>query len=88
MFLLVVFTFFGRLIGVDGHSMDPTLHDQDMLFLQGIGYEPKQGDVVVLHKDFGDVTNPIVKRVIAVAGQTVEIDYNTSTVYVDGQPLG
>lgn len=86
-FLLVVFTFFGRLIGVDGHSMDPTLHDQDMLFLQGIGYEPKQGDVVVLHKDFGDVTNPIVKRVIAVAGQTVEIDYNTSTVYVDGQPL-
>lgn len=86
-FLLVVFTFFGRLIGVDGHSMDPTLNNQDMLFLQCIAYEPKQGDIVVLHKDFGDITYPIVKRVIAVGGQTVEIDYDTSTVYVDGQPL-
>ncbi|MCI5499692.1 MAG: signal peptidase I [Clostridiales bacterium] len=85
--LLVVFTFFGRLIGVNGHSMDPTLNHQDMLFLQSIAYEPKQGDVVVLHKDFGDITYPIVKRVIAVGGQTVEINYNTSTVYVDGQPL-
>lgn len=85
--LLVVFTFFGRLIGVNGHSMDPTLNHQDMLFLQSIAYEPKQGDVVVLHKDFGDIEYPIVKRVIAVGGQTVEINYNTSTVYVDGQPL-
>ncbi len=78
--LLLFFTFFGRVIGVDGHSMDPT-------FLQSVGYEPKQGDVVVLHKDFGDITTPIVKRVIAVGGQTVEIDYTTSTVYVDGVPL-
>ena len=85
--LLVVFTFFGRLIGVNGHSMDPSLNDRDMLFLQSIAYEPKQGDVVVLHKDFGDIEYPIVKRVIAVGGQTVEINYNTSTVYVDGQPL-
>lgn len=50
---------------------------RDMLFLQCIAYEPKQGDVVVLHKDFGDVETPIVKRVIAVGGQTVEIDYDT-----------
>lgn len=86
-FILIFFTFFGRVIGVDGHSMDPTLNDRDMLFLQCIAYEPKQGDVVVLHKDFGDVETPIVKRVIAVGGQTVEIDYDTGTVYVDGQPL-
>ena len=86
-FILIFFTFFGRVIGVDGHSMDPTLNDRDMLFLQCIAYEPKQGDVVVLHKDFGDVETPIVKRVIAVGGQTVKIDYDTGTVYVDGQPL-
>ena len=85
--LLVLFTFFGRIIGVDGHSMDPSLNDKDLLFLQCVAYEPEQGDVVVLHKDFGDITTPIVKRVIAVGGQTVEIDYNTSTVYVDGVPL-
>ena len=85
--LIVVFTFFGRIIGVDGFSMESTLDDNDMLLLQCIAYEPKQGDIVVLHKNFGEVTSPIVKRVIAVGGQTVEIDYPTSTVYVDGQPV-
>ncbi len=86
-FLLIFFTFFGRIIGVDGHSMDPTLNDQDMLYLSSFRYEPQQGDIVVLHKDFGDITSPIVKRVIAVGGQTVEIDYDTNTVYVDGEPI-
>ena len=85
--IIFLFTFVMRITIVDGHSMDPTLNDRDMLFLQCIAYEPKQGDVVVLHKDFGDVETPIVKRVIAVGGQTVEIDYDTGTVYVDGQPL-
>lgn len=85
--LIVVFTFFGRIIGVDGSSMFPTLEHGDMLLLQCAGYEPEQGDVVVLHKDFASITGPIVKRVIATGGQTVEIDYNTSTVYVDGEAL-
>ena len=85
--LIVVFTFFGRIIGVDGSSMFPTLEHGDMLLLQCAGYEPEQGDVVVLHKDFANITGPIVKRVIATGGQTVEIDYNTSTVYVDGEAL-
>ena len=86
-FILIFFTFFGRVIGVDGHSMDPTLNDRDMLFLQCIAYEPKQGDVVVLTKAFRDVDGPIVKRVIAVGGQTVDIDYDAGTVAVDGQVL-
>ena len=85
--LILLFTFVGRIIGVDGSSMYPTLHHGDMLLLQSVGYEPKQGDVVVLTKAFRDVDGPIVKRVIAVGGQTVEIDYTTSTVYVDGVPL-
>ena len=85
--LLVLFTFVGRIIGVDGTSMVPTLSHGDMLFIQSLGYTPEAGDVVVLHKDFADITSPIVKRIIAVGGQTVDIDYNTSTVYVDGQPL-
>lgn len=47
------------MIGVDGHSMDPTLNDRDMLFLQCIAYEPKQGDVVVLHKDLETLKPPL-----------------------------
>ena len=85
--LILIFTFVGRIIGVDGESMMPTLHNRDMLLLQSIGYSPEQGDVVVLStKDFRNGA-PIVKRIIAVGGQTVDIDYETNTVYVDGVAL-
>jgi signal peptidase I len=86
--LILLFTFVGRIISVDGPSMMPTLHHGDMLLLRSIGYTPKQGDVVVLTKDFSHyVDQPIVKRVIAVGGQTVRIDYDESKVYVDGVAL-
>ena len=86
--LILVFTFVGRIITVDGPSMLPTLHDKDILILRSIAYTPKQGDVVVLTKDFDHYEDqPIVKRVVAVGGQTVRIDYDTSTVYVDGTAL-
>ena len=85
--LILIFTFIGRIIGVDGSSMYPTLHHGDMLLLQGIGYTPKQGDVVVLTKEFDAADGPIVKRVIAVGGQHVDIDYAAGTVSVDGQVL-
>lgn len=85
--LILIFTFVGRIIGVDGESMMPTLMDHDMLLLQSIGYEPKQGDVVVLSKNTFRNGQPIVKRIIAVGGQTVDIDYSSNTVYVDGEAL-
>lgn len=86
--LIVLFTFVGRVIVVDGESMVPTLHDGDMLLLRSIGYTPEQGDIVVLTKDFADhIDEAIVKRVIAVSGQTVRIDYTESKVYVDGAAL-
>ena len=84
--LILVFTLVGRIIGVDGSSMVPTLHDHDMLLLQSLGYTPRQGDVVVLTKD-SFLPQPIVKRVIATGGQTVEIDYGAGTVKVDGVTL-
>ena len=85
--LILVFTFVGRIIGVDGQSMVPTLHHRDMLLLQSVGYTPRQGDVVVLTKQFATVDQPIVKRVIATGGQSVEIDYAAGTVTVDGVTL-
>lgn len=85
--LILVFTFVGRIITVDGSSMFPTLHHGDLLLLQCAGYTPQQGDVVVLTKNSFRPNQPLVKRVIAVAGQTVDIDYETDTVTVDGVPL-
>lgn len=86
--LILIFTFVGRIITVDGPSMLPTLHDKDVLILRSIAYTPKAGDVIVLTKDFDHYEDqPIVKRVIAVGGQSVRIDYNQSKVYVDGAAL-
>ena len=80
--LILLFTFVGRIIGVDGSSMYPTLHHGDMLLLQSVGYEPKQGDVVVLTKPFDLTEGPIVKRVIAVGGAqaVAALAYGTETV--------
>ncbi len=85
--LFLISTFLGRLIGVKGSSMVPTLHDKDMLLLQSIGYSPKAGDIVVLSERSFEEGTPIVKRVIATEGQVVDIDYDSGTVYVDGVAL-
>ena len=85
--LIVAFMLFGRIIGVDGSSMLPTLHHGDLLLLQSLGYEPQAGDVVVLNKSFGSIHEPIVKRVIALGGQRVDIDYGSGTVQVDGKVI-
>lgn len=82
-----IFTFVARIIVVSGPSMQNTLLGGDVMLVWTLGYnEPKQGDIVVLtQRSYQD--DSIVKRVIATEGQTVDIDYGTSTVYVDGTAL-
>lgn len=84
--LVLLSTLAGRFVGVVGSSMVPTLHQGDLLILQSIGYEPQQGDVVVLRKS-SFMTAPIVKRVIATEGQHVVVDYGAGEVRVDGVAL-
>ena len=83
---VLVFAFFIRIIGIIGSSMVPTFHDGDSVIISDMFYEPKQGDVVVLRK-LAFQEEPIIKRVIAVAGQTVNIDFQKGVVYVDGKAL-
>lgn len=85
--IVTLFTFVVSIVGVDGSSMYPTLHDRDLMLVQRIAYTPRQGDVIVLRKDhtFGD--QALVKRVIATGGQTVYIDYDNNTITVDGEIL-
>ena len=86
--IILVFTFVGRITPVVGESMLPTLHEGDVMLIRDIGYtDPQPGDIVVLTKEFDAARGPIVKRIIAVEGQTVDIDYQTGTVYVDGEAL-
>ena len=84
-FVTILFVFAIRLVGVVGESMYPTLHDGDKLtLLSNFLYEPAVGDIVVLKAPNFDDDRPIVKRVIAEAGQTVDIDFDTGEVWVDG----
>lgn len=84
---LLVFTFGIRVMAVDGDSMLPTLQERQSLILQRVGYTVEPGDIVVLAKPSFREGAPIVKRVIAVGGQRVEIDYTANTVSVDGKTL-
>ena len=87
--VVLVFTFAVRGFRVDGQSMRETLQDGDMLLILNdhlcMGYQP--GDIVVLRKASFRDGKPLVKRVIALAGQTVDIDFKTGSVYVDGALL-
>lgn len=86
--LLVLNTFVLKLAIVDGRSMYPTLHDHQLLLVLRPGYQPRQGDVIVIHTGEGIFNRDyIVKRVIAAEGQTVTIDYNLNEVTVDDVPL-
>lgn len=82
--LVLLFAF--RIVNVDGHSMDNTLHDNDKLVVTDLFSAPQSGDIIV-----ADCTGPdkplqkiIVKRVIAAAGQTIQIDYKKQQIAVDG----
>ena len=86
---VLLFNCFARLTQVDGESMTNTLQDGEMMLVWSLGYHPKAGDIVVVNKKTATFLDDraIVKRVIATGGQTVDIDYGTSTVYVDGVAL-
>ncbi len=85
--VMIFFTFFFRIVTVDGDSMLPTLHDNDKLVLYSQAYRNVQyGDIVVVTQP--NVYNePLIKRVIATEGQTVDIDFENGKVYVDGKEL-
>lgn len=87
--MVLLFTFVLRLIRVDGESMRETLQDGDVLvavsrFLAG---DLEQGDIVIVRDEYFKDGQPIVKRVIATEGQTVDIDFEAGIVYVDGEVL-
>lgn len=81
--------------------MNPTLQNQDKLIMNMLFYKPKAGDIVVVDNHVSYTYAPgtnnivegdsldkrIIKRVIAVGGQTIDIDFDLGTVTVDGKVL-
>lgn len=87
--IMLVFILLFRIVIVDGTSMNQTLLHGDYLLLMSNTFyrNPQYGDIVVISKDSFDDGDPIVKRVIATEGQTVDIDFYAGIVYVDGIAL-
>lgn len=79
--VVIIFTFFLGKVKVDGESMMDTLIDGDQLVISSFMYNPKKGDIVIVSrnpqnkvdKEFNQSRQPIVKRVIATEGDTIEI---------------
>ena len=87
--IMILFLLVFRVIVVSGSSMYSTLIDGDYLLLvSNLFYqEPQRGDIIVAAKKSFDDGAPIIKRVIATEGETVDIDFIKGIVYVDGVAL-
>ncbi len=90
--VVLLFTFFFRMVGISGSSMENTLLNNDRIIIRSAFYEPQAGDIVVISRDYikeddGTSPEPIIKRIIATEGQEVFLDFDNNLVYVDGKPL-
>lgn len=95
-FVVIVLTFIIRVVNITGQSMENTLHDGQKVIISHALYTPQRGDIVVISREadadrevqFGrDKKLPLIKRIIATEGETVEFVPSTGVVYVDGVPL-
>lgn len=82
--IAVVFTFLFRVVGVNGESMKPTLNNGDWLTVKAINTTYERGDIVVITQP-NSLNEPLIKRVIAVAGDTVDINFAQGTVKINGE---
>jgi len=92
--VVICFSFLFRIATIDGPSMKDTLYDGERVIISNLFYEPKVGDIVVISRNkensvytMNDSNTPIIKRIIAMEGQTVDIDFEKGVVYVDGIEL-
>lgn len=92
--VVLCFSFLFRIATIDGDSMMNTLVNGERVVINNIFYTPKSGDIVVISRnkqndvyDNNPQDKPIIKRIIATEGQSVDIDFEQGIVYVDGVEL-
>ena len=92
--VVLCFCFLFRVATIEGDSMKDTLHNSEKVIITNLFYTPSAGDIVVISRNTENSVytmdaskKPIIKRIIATAGQTVDIDFEEGVVYVDGIAL-
>jgi signal peptidase I len=85
--VLVVNIFLAQATRVEGQSMEPTLHNNERLIIEKVTYHfqaPQRGDIVVLRRPQKQ-SDPLIKRVVGLPGETVEI--RDGRVRINGEAL-
>lgn len=100
--VILLFAYAIRPVTVEGHSMESTLQDGDTLLMSDFLYTPEAGDIVIVDNDYAylldtdgevyesrglDSGNRLIKRIIAVPGDTLDINFDTGTVYINGEAI-
>lgn len=100
--VILFFAYVARPVTVDGESMKPTLQDQDRLFMSDLFYTPERGDIVIVDNSVSwtydtsgnlrqgagiSEDKRLIKRVIAVGGDELDINFTTGEVKVNGEVI-
>jgi len=85
-FVVLLFVFLIRGVGVEGASMEPTLKNGDYVIVSSHFYDVERGDIVVI-APYKELEKPIIKRVIGVEGDVIDIDFKKHKVYVNSQEI-
>ena len=90
--VVIIFTFIFKVVTIEGGSMKETIHNGEKVIISNMFYTPKNGDIVVISRNIDNSVDtessaPIIKRIIATEGQTVDIDFEQGIVFVDGVAL-
>ncbi|MDD6102257.1 MAG: signal peptidase I [Clostridiales bacterium] len=70
---VVLKTYIGQPIFISGNSMNDTLSDKEIIWCNKLFYTPKRFDVVIINPEKGE-EKQLIKRIIAMPGETVYID--------------
>jgi signal peptidase I len=84
--VFLLFTFVCKPITVSGNSMKPTLNDGQWLLMSAQPPTLERGRIAVISENNG-VHKPLIKRIIALPGDTVDIDFQRGVVSVNGAEL-
>lgn len=82
--IVVVFAVLFRMVNVEGQSMEPNLHTGDRLIISNFAYTPEYGDIVVVRRE---QNTPLIKRVIGLPGDVIQINNDEGAVYRNGEKL-